>query len=144
MSRRQGLLFIVLAIAAGVLAGVASREATGAQGSDPRPSVVQSSEVFSDLLPCEVPDLRERVLTRGAHSVAYAGEFAPSQLPRLTTANSRIYLYVTSGTGTIRIGDMTAKAEAGDFFVIPTLVPHAVRAIGGPLRAIYFEDRTGS
>ena len=75
--------------------------------------------------------------------MVYAGEFAPGQLPRLTTANSRIYLYVTSGTGMVRIGDVTTKADAGDFFVIPTLVPHAVRAFVAPLRAIYFEDHTG-
>lgn len=141
MSKMQRILFIALAIAAGVLAGVASREATGAAGSDPRASVMRSTEVFSNLLACDIPDLQERVLGRGAHSVVYAGEFAPGSGAQLTTANSRIYLYVTSGTGTVRIGDVTAKAERGDFFVIPSRVPHAVRALGAPLRAIYFEDR---
>ena|GEM_PF-3320397 len=141
MSTKQRAIFIALAVAAGSLAGIASREATGAAGSDPQPSAMRSTEVFSNLLACEIPDLQERVLSRGAHSVVYAGEFAPGRAPQLATARSRIYLYVTSGTGTVRIGDLSAKAETGDFFVIPTNVPHAVHAIGGPLRAIYFEDR---
>ena len=140
MSNKQRMLFVVLAVAAGALAGVASREATGAAGSDPRPSMIQSSEVFSSLLACEIPNLQERVIGRGAHSVIYAGEFEPGPTPQLNTAGSRIYLYVTSGYGTIRIGDMISKAHAGDFFIIPTHVPHAVRALGAPLHAIYFED----
>jgi quercetin dioxygenase-like cupin family protein len=141
VSTKQRTIFIALAIAAGVLTGVASREAIGAAGSDPRPFMTRSTEVFSNLLACEIPNLQERVLSRGAHSVVYAGEFTPGPLPQLTTASSRIYLYVISGTGSVRIGDMTANAERGGFFVIPTHVPHTVHAIGGPLRAIYFEDR---
>jgi len=141
MNTRQRMLFIAIAIAGGILAGVASREATGASGSDPRPSVIRSKEVFSKLLACEIPGLEEHVLSRGAHTIVYAGEFAPGLEPQLTTSNSRIYLYVTSGTGIVRIGDLTAKAEPGDFFVIPTQVPHFVRAVGGPLRAVYFEDQ---
>ena len=144
MNVRQAMLFVAIAIAGGILAGVASREATGALGSDPKPTVMRSQELFSNLLACEVPGLQEHVLSRGAHSIVYAGEFAAHPKPQLTTSNARIYLYVTSGTGTVQIGDVTAKAEPGDFFVIPTDVPHFVQGVGGPLRALYFEDRMGS
>ena len=141
MNARQRVLFIAIAIAGGILAGMASREATRALGSDPRPSVLHSQELYAHLLSCDIPGLQEHVLSRGAHSVVFAGEFSPSATPQLTSSTSRIYLYVTSGTGIVRIGDVTAKATPGDFFVIPTNVPHFVHAVGGPLRAVYFEDR---
>ena len=142
MSTKQRAIFLALALAAGGLILVASREARGTASSDPRPSVIQSTDVFSNLLACEIPNLQERVLSRGAHSVVYAGEFTPGPTPQLTTARSRIYVYVISGRGAVRIGDVTRKAESGDFFVIPTHVPHYVRALGAPLRAIYFEGDT--
>lgn len=140
MSTKQRAIFLALAIAAGVLALVASREARGIASSDPRPpAVVRSTDAFSNLLPCGIPNLQERVLSRAARNVVYAGEFTPGPTPQLTTASSRIYVYVVSGAGAVRIGDVTSKVEGGDFFVIPTRVPHYVRALGAPLRAIYFE-----
>ena len=142
MSNKQRVMFVILAIAAGGLAGIASREATGATGSDRRAATVSAAQVFTNLLSCEIPGLQERPLARGAHSIVYAGEFAPTPVSQLRSGQTRIYLYVVSGTGLVRIGGMTSRASPGDFFVIPRGVPHAVSPTAGKLRAIYFEDRS--
>ena len=139
----QRTIFIALAVAAVVLAGVASRESTGAVGSDPKATVLTSSDVFSNLLSCEIPGLQERVLGRGARSTAYAGEFASVPIAQLRRSNARIYLYIVSGTGVVKIGDKTSQAQPGDFFVIPKQAAHVVSSNGaGVLRGIFFEDKT--
>ena len=139
----QRAVFVALATAAVVLAGVASKESTGAAGSDPKATVLTSSDVFSNLLSCEIPGLQERVLGRGAHSIAYAGEFASVPVTQLRRSNARIYLFIVSGTGLVKIGDKTSQARPGDFFVIPKQAAHIVSSSGaGVLRGIFFEDNT--
>lgn len=132
MSMSHRGLFAALVIASGGLAGV----------SEPRPAILHTPEVFANLLSCEIPGLREHVVGRGPHTVAFAGEFSHVSIAQLRTSAARIYLYVVSGTGVVRIGDTTTQAHPGDFFVIPTNAPHAVSSSGGTMRTIFFEDRS--
>jgi hypothetical protein len=137
----RGVIFAALAITGALLIGVAHREETGAANNDPKPTALSASTVFDNLLACEIPGLQERQIGSGPHSLVYAGEFSQVTHQQLTSAKARIFLYVVSGTGTVRVGERLSRAVAGDFFVIPSGERHAVNAVNGTLRAIYFEDR---
>ncbi|MGA9945048.1 MAG: cupin domain-containing protein [Candidatus Cybelea sp.] len=103
---------------------------------------VATADMFVGLKPCDVPGLRERVIAKGGNTVAYAGEFAPGAAVAWTAGAVRIYLYVVSGEGVVRVGWSVQRVHAGDFIVIPKGVRHAVNASPGVLRAIYIEDKT--
>ena len=132
---------VLLIIAGAVIAGATAGESAAgvaAAGSD----VVRSANLFGDLKACEIPGVREHLLAKGLKTVAYAGEFTPTRETPWTTGNVRIFLYIVSGHGVVRVGNSRTEAGPGDFFVIPKGERHAVRATSGTLRAIYFEDRT--
>lgn len=126
----------ILAIAGTLLVGVAARERSGAGRSTP-----VSDSLFQALENCDVPGLRERIIGRGAHTTAYAGEFKPVPSMRWVTSTSKIFLYVLSGHGTLMIGNAVLPANPGDFFEMPARVRHAVRVNDGTLRALYVEDK---
>jgi len=102
---------------------------------------IGAASVFGGMTPCDVPGLREHLLGTGAHTKAYAGEFTPTSFTPWTQVNSRMYLYIVSGTGVIRINSLTEPAKAGDFFLIPKGARHAVNATSAILRAVYVEER---
>jgi quercetin dioxygenase-like cupin family protein len=132
-------LFTLLAFVAVYYMLVAWRE----QGPATASSLgVASTTLFDHLQACGVPGVRERILGRGLHTVAFAGEFQPTAKVHWTTGSRRIYLYILSGHGVVRIGGSIASARGGDFFVIPQGLRHAVSATDGPIRAIYVEDKT--
>lgn len=100
-----------------------------------------STNLFGHLHACEVPGVRERLLDRGPHTVAFAGEFLPTAKIPWTTGSRKIYIYIQSGKGVVRIGKSVASAHRGDFFVLPQGVRHAISATAGPMRAIWVEDK---
>jgi quercetin dioxygenase-like cupin family protein len=102
---------------------------------------VAPTTLFDRLQACEVPGVRERVLDRGPHTVAFAGEFLPTAKVPWTKGSRRIYLYILSGQGVVRVGKSIASAHRGDFFVLPQGLRHAVSATAGPMRAIWVEDK---
>ncbi|MGA8099207.1 MAG: cupin domain-containing protein [Candidatus Cybelea sp.] len=110
--------------------------------ADTAPPPVATADMFVALKPCDVPGLRERVIAKGGNTVAYAGEFAPVAAVAWTGGAVRIYLYVVSGEGVVRVAWSVQRVHAGDFIVIPKGVRHAVNSSRGVLRAIYVEDKT--
>jgi quercetin dioxygenase-like cupin family protein len=134
--------FLALVIAGVALASVASRETSEQAKSVATEAVVRSANLFGDLKVCEVPGVHEHLLAKGTKTLIYAGEFRPTHATPWTTGTARIFLYVISGTGLIQIGNVSAKAGPGDFFIIPKGARHAVSATSAKLRALYFEDRT--
>lgn len=138
----QRAIYAGLVIAGIALAGVASRESSSRASAAAGAEVVRSANLFGSLKACEVPGVREHLLARGVNTLAYAGEFTPTHVTPWTTGSVRIFLYIVSGKGVVRIGGTSANAGPGDFFVIPKGAQHAVSATTGTLRAIYFEDRT--
>jgi hypothetical protein len=140
-ARLTGLvIFGAAALGAIVFTGFAPCEASSFSVRAPAARVFRADKLFTNLKPCEIPGVRERVLDRGK-MIAFAGEFTPTTAIPWASGPSRIVLYIVSGTGEVRIGAMTSRAGRGDVFVIPAGVRHAVRAQKGPLRAIYVETR---
>ena len=140
MTTIQRIAFGALIVLGAVLIGVASREASGDFGA--RGVAVGQDEIFTHLLACDIPGVQERVIGRGVHSVVYAGEFAQGTIVPPVTGRNDIFLYVVSGAGVARLGDRERDLRPGDFVAIPKGVIHFVRGVGGPLRAIYFEDQS--
>jgi quercetin dioxygenase-like cupin family protein len=138
----QRAMFFALALAGLVLAGIASREVSARAASVSRPDIIRSQKLFESLKACEVPGVHEHLLAHGVNTLAYAGEFTPTRMTPWTTGNVRIFLYIVSGHGVVRVGNTSTTAGPGDFFVIPKGARHAVSATAGALRALYFEDRT--
>jgi hypothetical protein len=135
------VVFAVLVSAVVALIGLASRENVAAS-SVSLATFAGSGSIFRDLKPCDVPGLSERVLAKGKMTVVFAGEFRPVTTIPWVSGSTRISMYIVSGLGVVRVGDKTQAIAAGDFFVIPKYAKHAVSAMSGPLRAIYFEDRS--
>ena len=122
MKTFHGTTFLALAIAGTIMTSVAARETSAQTTSVATEPVLRSADLFGDLKACEVAGVHEHLLARGTKTL--------------------IFMYVVSGTGLIRIGDMSAKAGPGDFIIIPKGARHAVIAKSAELRAVYFEDRT--
>jgi len=138
----QRAIVAVLVVAGVVFAGALTRESCSQALAAASSEVVRSADLFAGLKACEVPGVHEHLLAKGLKTVAYAGEFIPTRATPWTTGNVRIFLYIVSGHGVVRVGNSSTDARPGDFFVIPKGVRHAVSADSGPLRAIYFEDQT--
>jgi mannose-6-phosphate isomerase-like protein (cupin superfamily) len=138
----QRAIFVGLVVVVIALAGVATRESSSPALASGSSEVIKSANLFGNLRACEVAGVHEHLLAKGLRTVAYAGEFTPTRATPWTTGNVRIFLYIVSGHGVVRVGNSSADAHPGDFFVIPKGARHAVSANSGPLRAIYFEDRT--
>ena len=138
----QRAMFIALVIAAAILMVVASRESSSRAASEASAKVIHSADLFGSLKACEIPGVHEHLLATGVKTLAYAGEFTPTRTTPWATGNSRIFLYIVSGNGFVRVGSMNATAAAGDFFIIPKGARHSVSAVSGTLRAVYFEDKT--
>lgn len=126
---------LVLVIAGVYLVGLSARER-----SEISRSALVSDSMFQGLEACDVPGLRERIIGRGNHTTAYAGEFKRVTPVPWVTGTSKIFLYVLAGNGTVMIGNATLPAKAGDFFQLPAGIRHAVRAQSNTLRAVYVED----
>jgi quercetin dioxygenase-like cupin family protein len=135
----QTAFFLALAVIGSHLMQVAAQEQHQRVANV---NALQPQALFNDLRPCDVPGLRERVLSRGGHTIAFAGVFTPVDTIPWVTGNARIYLYVTSGSGVARIEGVTRRISAGDFLVIPKRARHAVSALTTTMQAIYVEDST--
>ena len=140
MTTIQRIAFGALVVLGAVLIGVASQESSGDFGA--RGVAVGQDALFSHLLACDIPGLQERVIGRGVHSVVFAGEFAQGTTVPPVAGRNDIFLYVVSGNGVVRLADRERNLKPGDFVAIPKGVTHFVRGVGGPLRAIYFEDQS--
>lgn len=140
MTTIQRIAFGALVVLGAVLIGVASRESSGDFAA--RGVAVGQDALFSHLLACDIPGLQERVIGRGVHSVVFAGEFAQGTTVPPVAGRNDIFLYVVSGNGVVRLADRERNLKPGDFVAIPKGVTHFVRGVGGPLRAIYFEDQS--
>lgn len=101
---------------------------------------VPSPSLFTGLHPCDVPGLRERVVSRTAKTIAFAGEFRPTRSTPWVWGKHRIYLYVVSGAGSVRMGKMSEHIYPGDFVVLPGGAYRAIRATTPVMRAIYVEE----
>jgi quercetin dioxygenase-like cupin family protein len=101
---------------------------------------LHADSFFTGLQPCDVPGLRERVLSHGSRTIAYAGEFSPTPAIPWVPGKTRIYFYVVSGAGIARIGGFTQPIHAGDFLTLPAGTRHAISAIAPMLRAVYVEE----
>ncbi|SRR5665213_308060 len=114
---------------------------TGAARASTPP--IPAANLFTNLHPCEFAGLRERMISRGARTQTFAGEFTPTRTPAWTTGRVRIVLYVVSGSGIARTNTTARIIRAGDVIVIPTGTRHAVTATTSTMRAIFFEERNG-
>ncbi len=135
-------LFVSLIMAGAALAGVASQKASAEPAHVASAAVVRASDVFKNLVACEVPGLHEHLLAKGIKTLVYAGEFTPTVAVPWTSAKARIVLYIVSGSGIVSVGNVRTTAHAGDVFILPKDKRHAVSATSGKLRAFTFEDRT--
>jgi len=137
----QRFFFVALAIAGITMIRVASGEETDAAAASRTAAVVPAAGVFDGLQPCEIPGIRERVLSKGQLTTVYAGEFEPVQA-QPTSVDARLFVYIVSGTGVARIGDAVVNVKEGDVLIIPRGTSHSMRPSSSTLRAIYFEDRS--
>jgi len=131
------LLFVL-----GFMAGTLSRfPVTLAATAEPKATVVSSSDMYTHLQAIPgFPGIRYRTLVETATTGVYADEISSSGVALHRHLHSREFMYVVSGTGTVRIGGISANVGPGDFFVIPKAVPHSLRGGAGALRVLEVDD----
>lgn len=131
------VFFLFLAALGAHLVSVASQEQR--ERTIPA-SAMQTASFFTGLQACDVPNLRERILSSSPNTIAFAGEFRPAKSIPWVLGKHRVYLYVVSGTGSARIDNTFERIYPGDLVVLPAGVYHAVVASTSVMRAIYIEE----